>query len=166
MHLGNLVEPDDIISVRKPNQEHITHLKKELKSGNMYTVLVGYTDDPTISLEKLATPGTGKIQVLGGNHTRLALQEILTEDPLFKLQTVFVDIYVGLTEEESLRIGVYHNQIHDSARKITFEEEVRLFRKLLFRTRELHPEDHPKTQSSHWRTTIGNLLQLPVRIFF
>ena len=67
--------------------------------------------------------GTSVMEVLGGNHTRQALTELLYSE------NVPVVIYAGLTNDQALYLGYEHNRIHHNNRVMTFKEDVRLFRK-------------------------------------
>ena len=66
-----------------------------------------------------------KYEVLGGNHTLVAKTQLTTEypeNPFFKTATA--EVYVGLTDEESLRLAQRHNLNSHFVHKVTHRDMV------------------------------------------
>ena len=66
-----------------------------------------------------------KYEVLGGLHTYLAKSQLSQEVPdnaLYKF--VNADVYVGLTDDEALRLALRHNQTSHFTHKITHRDLV------------------------------------------
>ena len=66
-----------------------------------------------------------KYEVLGGLHTLMAKQQLLQEypdNPFYS--SVLADVYVGLTDEESLRLVQRHNQNSHFIHKVTHRDLV------------------------------------------
>jgi len=69
-----------------------------------------------------------KYEVLGGLHTLMAKQQLLQEypdNPFYS--SVLADVYVGLTDEESLRLAQRHNQNSHFVHKVTHRDLVCYF---------------------------------------
>ena len=70
-----------------------------------------------------------KYEVLGGLHTFLAKSQLSQEVPdnrLFK--SVNAEVYVGLTDNEALRLALRHNQNSRFTHKVTHRDLVSLLR--------------------------------------
>ena len=73
------------------------------------------------------------IETLGGNHTRLAIQELLESGEITDRQAVVkVRLYRDLTRWEALQIGFLHNKQASNSKDMTFFDIVRLMRPLLY----------------------------------
>lgn len=67
-----------------------------------------------------------KYEVLGGVHTFMAKKQLIEEDPenpFFKV--AMADVYVGLTDEEALRLAQRHNNNSHFVHKITHRDLVK-----------------------------------------
>lgn len=68
-----------------------------------------------------------RYEVLGGLHTYLAkfeLSQELPENPFFK--TVCAEVYVGLSDEQALRLSQRHNKNSHFTHKVTHRDLVRI----------------------------------------
>ena len=59
-------------------------------------------------MNDLKEPQVNKVEVIRGNHLRPVLQELRKEGTLLK---DLVKLYSGLSNEECLQVGYYHNDI-------------------------------------------------------
>ena len=86
MYVSNLIEPGPSRLVRSLDQAHVEMLKEELRQvGSSFCVVVGvYFTLDGHSYKELEKPCNLKVEVIGGNHTRAALQNLLKEGELAK----------------------------------------------------------------------------------
>jgi len=77
-----LVPPKWTNAVRKLNENHVKNIKQAMLTkpyGAFNMIVVNVTNFSISNLERL------KLEVIGGNHTRQALQELLEEGRCFHL---------------------------------------------------------------------------------
>ncbi|KAK3098183.1 hypothetical protein FSP39_016945 [Pinctada imbricata] len=129
-------------------------------SYNNFTTFVGLVDDGC-SIENLTVPGQCKVQVLGGNHSREAIQAIRKRDE-FKdaeeFQFVYMDIYSNLTKEQAWYLGYSHNEIHSNSKEMSFMEKVTFFRKALESCQSRCEGANQKKISQQWRSDLAAVL--------
>ena len=88
----------------------------------------GMVTDLAVEVTRLNLEGTGTVEVLGGNHTREALQALHRKDML-SCSTVRVDLYKPLPRILALRLGYAHNTVlHEKNKPLSFIDKVRLMR--------------------------------------
>ena len=113
--------------LRKPDRVFIESLKKEMIENP--TSLVS----PIVGLVRLGTSETfdsrhsqGYVyETIGGNNSRIALQELLKEHPdMGSLKTRLVAVYVGLSDEEALRVAAKHNRATSFTHSMTTQDKV------------------------------------------
>ena len=65
-------------------------------------------------------------ETLGGNNSRVALQQLVKErdDPRFR--TRLVSVYQGLTDDEALRLAAKHNAVTSLHHAVSTSDKVRL----------------------------------------
>ena len=66
--------------------------------------------------------------MLGGLHTLIAKSQLIVEfpdNPYFK--NCLAEVYVGLTDEEALRLSQQHNQASHFVHNVTHRDTVRLY---------------------------------------
>ncbi len=69
-----------------------------------------------------------KYEVLGGQHSALARKEISLKNPEnMALQRVLAEVYIGLTDDESLRLASRHNVNGHFVHKMTHRDYVSYF---------------------------------------
>ena len=97
-------------------------------------ILLGHVPDlPAAEVRREDLPkGIYEIEVIGGNHTRAALQVLRSKHPeREEFSSWPVRVFAGLSDDQALKLGHEHNKAHEAARKTTFEEFCRLFRRKL-----------------------------------
>lgn len=131
-----------------------------------YTTLVGLLRVcENVPIADLCLPGKKCVEVLGGNHTRAALQRILNSDECVqkkKYEFVYMDIYQNLTKDQALFLAFKHNEIHEHSQELSFAEKVSFFRKLLLTCRRNYAGQTPKTISTKWRSEIAAIMNKSV----
>ena len=132
------MEPYDTRKVRDTDEEHVKKLAKEIKSRPWaaFTMMLGNVVESTKEqlqpqLAMFANPGTITVEVIAGNHTRTAIEQINKETEDDNFQVWPVKLYAGLSTQQALILGHQHNLNHAVCRKPTFEEDVKLFRRKL-----------------------------------
>ena len=73
---------------------------------------------------------TFKLETIGGNHTRVALQELSNQHRHIPTH-VTAKVYTNLDYLTALEIGYLHNQIHQNAKQETFFDKVQRYRRML-----------------------------------
>lgn len=128
VHLNNLVSPDADRLVRPISTEHVQYLEKSFQCtpGGEFHLLVGNMVDGEI--EKAGEAGGAKIEVIGGNHSRLALTSLHRRG--LRAATVKCVIYQALSSEEALKIGIHHNTINSKSRQMSFVDTVGVVRRV------------------------------------
>jgi hypothetical protein len=141
IHMENLVEPHSSRRVRNLNVKHVNILKEQFvkNAATKMIPMVGNIPDGEAKeikkvIEQLQAAGSIKVEVIGGNHTRKALQELNfsqehKDDPRF--QTWAVQLYAGLNSSQALKVGLCDNELHELCRKATYCEMVMLMREIL-----------------------------------
>ncbi|KAH3773748.1 hypothetical protein DPMN_175116 [Dreissena polymorpha] len=71
----------------------------------------------------LLIPGNAEVKVLGGNHTRAAIESLFSSGMMGG--TVLVTLFENLTDEDALLIGVSHNQQDEEAKFMSFIDKTR-----------------------------------------
>ncbi|VDI75213.1 Hypothetical predicted protein [Mytilus galloprovincialis] len=134
--VGNLKEPSSTNLVRVPDESHTKQLEKEFrrKPFNYYTLMVvnipGLSDIPD-------NIQTCKLETIGGNHSRIALKNILKDKELSseerkKYEERLCAVYCSLTPQEAKRVGLEHNTIHRFGKDIDIFARIECFRSTLF----------------------------------
>lgn len=158
VHIGNLREAEEKMKIRPINDEHVEELANSMiHSFDQYTTLVGLVN-VNCDVNKLDQPGTGTVQVLGGNHTRAALEIIHEMDVLrteAKYKFVKMDLYRNLTNEQALFIAFRHNDIHEHSRAMTFQEKVTFFHKLWDKKNNEMKNKPMKVRTTAWRSDVA-----------
>jgi hypothetical protein len=121
------VEPSKENTLRDPDRIFIDKLKKEMLENPITLV------SPIIGLVKLRSgekfdskhPNSYKYETIGGNNSRIALQELLKKYPdNINYQIRFIAIFVGLTEDLVLRLAARHNRATDFTHSMTTQDKV------------------------------------------
>ena len=161
VHITNLTEPDAFLQIRTLNEDHVSNMAAKIeRSYDPFTILIGILDD-NCNVADLERPDQTKIQVLGGNHTRAALQ-LLHERGSTRDDTKYVrmDLYHGLTNQQALFLAYSHNEMHEHSRQMSFEEKVNFFHNLRERTAANNPKLTQRDLASAWREQIATLQNL------
>ena len=169
MHLTNLFSPSEDSSVRELDADHVTNICTQIKrSHSYYTTLIGVVktkNESEINISDLQNPNTARIEVIGGNHTREAYKRLREEGYLEEQFCLPVDLYTNLSIPQILNLGFMHNEIHEHSKKMTFEEKIKLFRKIRLETNMEHPNASPRVWSSLWRGRLATLTNRSVSTF-
>lgn len=123
-----MIGPKDGRGTRDVDYIHVANLEESFRDDmGQIVLLVGMLPTNTIP-DNLMNISEEKLETLGGNHTRLALQS-LREKGLLKNQTVKVNVYLPLTKTEALTLGYQHNVVLEERKKqMTFIDKVKLMR--------------------------------------
>ncbi|XP_052787766.1 uncharacterized protein LOC128222713 [Mya arenaria] len=132
VHIENLVAPDNCRAIRHVDPHHVGFLADsfaETKIGQL-VVLQGMVLDRDVDPATLHQLGAGKVECLGGNHTRQALQTLYHEGR-WKKDSVKVNVFRELTREAALSLGYQHNVVlHERKKAVSFLDKVRMMRHL------------------------------------
>ena len=127
VHITNLTAPHDEGMVRRVDYEHVKRLEKSfLENTTQIAMLAGHITKK-VPMKMLAQPGKASVAVLGGNHTRLALQS-LHEKELLVQPLIRMTIYEGLSDIRQLQVGVHHNEVLKQSKAMSFMEKASLMR--------------------------------------
>ncbi|KAH3875564.1 hypothetical protein DPMN_038832 [Dreissena polymorpha] len=122
----NLILPHPSRAVRVINHDNVSFLTDSFISNpiGQIVMLVGMVgpEDDTSHLDR---KGGSKVEVLGGNHTREALQTLHARGTLDR-ETVQVKLYRELPQTTALSIiGFQHNAVLQEGRKpLTFLDKI------------------------------------------
>ena len=127
--INNLVEVDkDARLIRSLDHVFLKHLKERIisdPSGPGVPPIVVLCKDVNGGEFSERLKGVYKYEVLGGQHTTQAKIELHKENPdnpLFK--TILAEVYVGLSDDESLRLASRHNANGHFVHKMTHRNYV------------------------------------------
>lgn len=134
-----MVEPSWERLHREVDQGHIDKMEKEIrtKPENYYHLMV--VNIPNLAAKQYFRSDNLQnkyiLEVIGGNHSRLALQNILKacqpeEQHLFTKRQV--KIYANLTVVEAQLIGTDSNNVHKLALNDSFPQQVQSMRTMLY----------------------------------
>ncbi|KAL5011224.1 hypothetical protein ScPMuIL_011692, partial [Solemya velum] len=137
--VSHLKQPNWQHLLREPKRFHVEDLKKEflLNPCNYFTLMVVNIPDVTKDIFSVAEINNYELETIGGNHTRVALQELLTDCQVSEDKKKFfgkklVSVYGDLSNDEARRIGNDHNSVHKFVMGMTFISRVISFRTALF----------------------------------
>lgn len=161
--MSNLIAPSDDIQVRSLDDKHVENVYSNIKRAHgHYTTLIGVLKTEVENIEALQHPHTAEIEVIGGNHTRAALQKLQLEGHIEENYCVLVNVYRKLTVAQTLHLGFMHNEMHESSRKMSFQEKVILFRKL--RNEARIDAKKPRQSVIEWRGRVATVINKTVSI--
>ena len=124
-----LIEPSPFHLIRKPDPQFVSLLKKEMISNPTQDVA------PIVGLVKLshteqfcpAHAEAYQYETIGGNHSRIALQEILQDcdtSSRFLYSHRLVSVYHGLSDEQVQHLAHCHNRATEFTSKMTNQDKV------------------------------------------
>ena len=129
LSISCLKAPAAARSLREPDRTFIDSLKEEMVQNP--TCLVS----PIVALVRLDKdetfdalhPGGYEYETIGGNNSRIAIQELVKERPdLESLGTRLVAVYVNLSDELALRLASKHNRATSFTHSMTTQDKVSL----------------------------------------
>ena len=155
VHISNLINPGVQRRVRDLDYAHIDRLKTAFKTSyrTEFNSLVGLVINKPLTDDEYVIPGRATVEVLGGNHSRVALQELNMQ------QCVPMVLYYNLSDKQALTIGVEHNRTNENAKLMTFVETILLFRNVLEIKRKENVEKTKRQISILWRTDLCGITQ-------
>lgn len=109
----------------------------------------------------LAEDNSCQIETIGGNHTRIALQELLSEG--FEIpKLVQCKLYKGLRDDIALCLAYEHNEGNTSGKPMSVENMLVLFRRELLKAipDAEFPDKITPEQLRIWKTKLVRILNL------
>ena len=125
------MEPRPSRLVRQVDRVFIESLKKEMVSNLTSDVapLIGLLRANQEETFDHLHPEAYTYETLGGNNSRLALSELLQENPDLRSEPKYtkrlVSVYRNLSDEEAQLIGVKHNRQQSFVHHMTTQDKVR-----------------------------------------
>lgn len=161
---GELCEPTLSALCRPLDPSHVVKLKEAIRIDPILThsIMLGHTEDTDVTRIK---NGTAKVEIIGGNHTRQAIQELLADDSLpaslkQKLAKWPCKVYNGLHPRQKLYLAIQHNTANENIKLMLYEDVCFLMRQEWHKTCALGLSD--KDRDNIWRTSLCSLLRLTV----
>ncbi|WAQ94796.1 hypothetical protein MAR_007267 [Mya arenaria] len=117
VHISNLVGPDWKVSTRAVDHGHVQDLQSPFQGSFHGQLVVLYGIVQKRMLGKVEEPGSCQIQTIGGNHTRIALQELRSkgvETPSLVQCHLYCDT---IPRENALVLGLHHDMVHEELSK-------------------------------------------------
>ncbi|XP_052797629.1 uncharacterized protein LOC128229814 isoform X5 [Mya arenaria] len=146
VHISNLVGPDWKVSTRAVDHGHVQDLQSPFQGSFHGQLVVLYGIVQKRMLGKVEEPGSCQIQTIGGNHTRIALQELRSkgvETPSLVQCHLYCDT---IPRENALVLGLHHDMVHEELSKpLSFLDKAKIMR-------DVRPEDR---DSKKWKRRIG-----------
>lgn len=102
--------------------------------------------------------GDYTFEVLGGNHTRSALQTLGSQHNI----CVDATVYAGLSDGQALCLGLQHNQLHTTAKPMSFTNYINMFRKI-WMTKTANLETPTQAERTEFKKYLSMMLRVPVR---
>ncbi|XP_053406064.1 uncharacterized protein LOC128559065 isoform X2 [Mercenaria mercenaria] len=130
VHVNNLTAPHPSRATRMLHHDHVGSLTESFQDQDcgQLVILIGMLTSDQVQTDSLAEEDTATVEVLGGNHTRQALQSLFLKG-LLTSHTVKVNLYKPLPLTAALAIGYQHNALlHERKRPLNFMDKVRLMR--------------------------------------
>ena len=156
--MDNLISPDSKRLIRELSYQHVDFLEKSFQQNagqiHLPVGLLGKEINP----QALKESGTTKLEVIGGNHSRVALQSLLKKG-LLTSPLVKVKMYRDLTDIEALQTGVQHNEVLKKSRELSFMEKVKLIR-------QLKPEVEISESIDQWKIRLATIFSYKVNYTF
>lgn len=128
-----MTAPHPARCLRQIDRKHVDSLKAAFrKRPENNIIFFGNILKDDFDIRLLGTSGYVNVETIGGNHSRVALQELL-EEGINMSPTVYMTIYKGLCDTEALKLGFDHNVGHELGRPTSPEELMLLFRRELLK---------------------------------
>lgn len=156
-----LTAPSLINQVRGVDEKHSQKLQKEMEKNPDCQYLKLLVHIPGVVAADVVhdkiNSGDYNLEVIGGNHTRIALQSMKQA----KKEFVDAAVYAGLSPIQALSLGIKHNDTHNHAKAMGFHDYVHLFRKIWHNT--ISDLEHPTMKErSQMNANLANMLRLSV----
>ncbi|XP_060568788.1 uncharacterized protein LOC132727366, partial [Ruditapes philippinarum] len=128
VHIDNLIAPHPSRATRVLDHDHVGKLTESFSDNSCGQVVIfqGMLTDDMVTHSTLYQEGSGKVEVLGGNHTREALQTLHRKGTL-GYTTVKCNLFRPLPRIFALRIGYSHNMVlHEKVKPVSFMDKARM----------------------------------------
>jgi hypothetical protein len=164
-----LVPPSEQRQIRQPDMKFVELLKTEMLSNPtadvapIIGVLLHENDFDQSHAEAY------KYETIGGNHTRIALQQIINENK--ELPEIYthrlVSVYRGLSDEHATHLAHRHNRATEFTSKMTTQDKVHICRMRLYSLSglSLDTTDELPSKSAEWRNSCASTLLMTVSFF-
>jgi hypothetical protein len=164
--------PTENEMLRPVNRAHIIQLKTKLcqwpgLKTNAIILNIPSTNKDEVDMEKLLAGGTYKLETVGGNHRRVALQELTSQTETSQIEEFWtwpVRVYAGLTDGEVQALGFTDNAKDSTQLPMTFDDMVRLFRKELAKFHDLAITPVPDASVTQWKQHLMRIMGVKVGI--
>lgn len=152
---------------RPPDDSHIEELKESFRKNSVGVIapLIAHIPNtlPNDVIKDGISTGQYFLEVIGGNHTRIALQDICAEMGIHKCT---VKIYGNLSDSQALFLAHEHNLMHNVTKYTSFKDYVTCFRSVLLQKLEpldtISEEPIPNDTVLEWKRVLVNILGLQV----
>ena len=131
-----MVPPKDGRIIREIDENYLQHLEAKIKA-NPHAVVAPLVANITLPPGSQLEEGNleyYEFEMIGGNHSRLVFQRLLS-DPLFQSNPAVTHrsavVYANLNDDEALILGQEHNTAAEAHLASKFQDEVCLARNLL-----------------------------------
>ena len=125
-------------SIRDPDEHFVASLKLEMLENRTSHVapmiaIVRLRDDEQFDSKH---PEAFTYETIGGNHSRIALQQLLNEndnlrqDPQFSSRRV--SVYSRMTDEQAQHLALRHNRATDFTCKMTTQDKVHCIKFMVY----------------------------------
>ncbi|KAL5509182.1 hypothetical protein EMCRGX_G004500 [Ephydatia muelleri] len=160
-----LLSPDKEYMVREADEKFIECLKHEMLENRTCDVA------PIVATVRLSDeqfdmkhPEAYTYDTIGGNHSRIALQQLIKEnqelakDPTFSSRRV--SVYGRLSAEQAQHLAHRHNRATEFTSKMNTQDKVHLCRLRLFTIAERSVSDEPPEITNKWRESWATTLMM------
>jgi hypothetical protein len=158
VHIDNLIAPHPSRATRVLDHDHVGKLTESFSDNSCGQVVIfqGMLTDDMVTHSTLYQEGSGKVEVLGGNHTREALQTLHRKGTL-GYTTVKCNLFRPLPRIFALRIGYSHNMVlHEKVKPVSFMDKARMMR-------DCRPSlDMTKEETNKWKDSLKTVLGVKV----
>jgi len=147
---------------RVADADHVSNLGKAIHDSKLGLIspLICHIPDPQTNnvTRKKLEDGIFILEVIGGNHTRIALQQGSVH------KTCAIKLYSNLEDPQALYLAHEHNKAHESVKTTSFEDYARCFRQQLYIVLEKDCVDTELTKESKtkWKQHLVSILGLVV----
>ena len=119
-----LIAPGKTRQIRPPDYHFVKCLKEEMLTTDVAPIvaLVNLTEGEEFNP---AHAEAYQYETIGGNHSRIALQEIATEEqPTSTIKHLLVSVYYDLSDEMAQHLAHRHNRATEYTSKMTTQDKV------------------------------------------
>ena len=125
--ITSLIAPSSNRCLREPDRVFIDSLKKEMihNPTTLVSPIVGLVQLKANESFDSCHPQGYLYETIGRNNSRIALQELTIEYPNNdSFKTRLVAVYIGLSDEEAVRVAAKHNRATSFTHSMTTQDKV------------------------------------------